>query len=63
MRGYLDRRGEGSHATLAPNEAGRTFSLHHYIDQHGTNKGIFFETTGSFGREEEDFRELLQGYL
>jgi len=60
MRGYLVRRQQGFHATLAPDEAGRTFSLHRYTDQHGIEKDVFFETTDSFGREEEDFREFLQ---
>lgn len=63
MRAYLDRRKEGPHATLAPDEAGRTFSLHHYIDQHGARKRVFFETTDSLGREEEDFSDFLNGYL
>lgn len=63
MRGYLNRREEGPHMTLAPDEAGRTFSQHHYIDQHGAKETIFFETTDSFGREEEDFAEFLQGYI
>jgi hypothetical protein len=61
MRGYLNRREEGPHATLAPDEAGRTFSLHHYIDENGTKKNILFETTVSFGREEEDFSDFLYG--
>jgi hypothetical protein len=50
---------QGMHATLAPDEHGRTFSLHGYTDQDGTKKSLFFETTNSFGREEEDFLEFL----
>lgn len=61
MRGFLWRREQGLHATLE-GEAGRTFSLHRYIDQRGIEKEVFFETTGSFGREEEDFQEFLIGY-
>jgi hypothetical protein len=30
-----------------------------YTGQDGTKKSIFFETTSSFGRQAEDFRELL----
>lgn len=60
MRAYLWRREEGFHATLAPDEEGRTFSLHRYTDRAGDRKDLFFETTGSFGREEDDFREFLQ---
>lgn len=59
MRGYLDRREEGPHLTLTSDEAGRTFSLHHYIDIQGAKKSVFFETTDSFGREEEDFSDFL----
>ncbi len=60
MRGYLVRREQGFHATLAPDEAGQRFSLHHYADGDGIEKDVFFETTDSFGREEEDFREFLE---
>jgi hypothetical protein len=50
---------EGPHATLTSDEAGRTFSLDHYIDIQGTKKSVFFETADSFGREEEDFSDFL----
>lgn len=63
MRAYLSRREKESHATLAPDEAGRTFSLHRHIDQHGMQKRLFFETTDSFGREEKDFSEFLHDAL
>lgn len=63
MRAYLDRQDDGPHATLAPDEADRTFSVHNYLDKDGIHKKIFFETTDSFGREEEDFAEFLQGYM
>jgi hypothetical protein len=59
MRAYLLRPKPGFHATLAPDEEGRTFSLHRYIDQHGAEERVFYETTDSFGREEEDFMEFL----
>lgn len=61
MRAYLDRREEGAHASIEGKD-GRTFSVHHYVDQDGSKRKLFFETTDSFGREEEDFREFLQGY-
>lgn len=60
MRGYLWRREQGFHATLGPDDRGRKFSMHSYIDRDGTKKEIYFETTDSFGREEEDFLEFLR---
>lgn len=59
MRAYLWRREDGIHESLAPDEFGRIFSLHRYTDQDGTAKNVFFETTDSFGREEDDFLEFL----
>lgn len=59
MRAYLWRREQVLHATLAPDETGRTFSLHEYIDQTGIQKNVFFETTHSFGREKDDFQDFL----
>jgi len=59
MRAYLWRREEGLHATLAPDGDGRTFSLHRYTDQNGDTKSVFYETTDSFGREEDDFLKFL----
>ena len=59
MREYLGSRERLPHASLAPDKDGRTFSMHVYIDREGTEKSIFFETTESFGREEDDFRQFL----
>lgn len=59
MRGYLCRREEGAHFSLASDEQGRTFSMHHYTDESGQKKSIYFETTDSFGREKNDFDEFL----
>lgn len=58
MRAYLDRREELSHASFT-DKAGRAFSQHRYLDQDGAKKGVWFDTTESFGREEEDFDEFL----
>lgn len=62
MRGYLTRQKEGSHASIS-DTAGQTFSVHHYVDPHGLEKQAFFETTDSFGREEEDFQDFLHDAL
>jgi hypothetical protein len=59
MRAYLWRREHGFHASLAPDEDGRTFSMHGYTDLEGVEKTIFFETTESFGREQDDFLQFL----
>jgi hypothetical protein len=59
MRGYLARREQGRHSTIE-DEAGKRFNVHWYIDQDGSEKQMFFETTLSFGREEEDFAEFLK---
>jgi hypothetical protein len=59
MRAYLWRREQILHASLSPDKDGRTFSMHRYTDLEGMEKSIFFETTESFGREEEDFRQFL----
>jgi hypothetical protein len=59
MRAYLRRREQGLHASLCPDKDGRTFSMHRYTDQEGIEKSIFFETTESFGREEDDFLQFL----
>lgn len=61
MRAYLNRREEGQHASFAPDQAGRTFSVHHYTDPNGARKAVYFETTNSSGREEKDFSSFLQG--
>lgn len=58
MRAYLNRREEGLHASLS-DKAGRRYSMHRYIDQHGAKKEVFFDTTDSFERVEEDFSEFL----
>ncbi len=63
MRAYLDRPVDGPHATVASDDSAQTFSVHDYRDEDGIDKKIFFETTDSFGREEEDFAEFLQGYV
>ena len=59
MRAYLGRGERLLHASLSPDKDGRTFSMHVYMDQGGIEKSIFFETTESFGREEDDFRQFL----
>ena len=59
MRAYLVRQSESYHATIS-DQAGRTFSVHRYVDGIGPRKGVYFETMGSFGREEDDFREFLR---
>lgn len=59
MRGFLWRREEGPHFSLAPDEQGKTFSMHAYTDESGQKKSIYFETTNSFGREKHDFDEFL----
>jgi len=59
MRAYIWRRKQGMHATLE-DDNGRAFSMHSYTDQDGAEKDIFFETTDSFGREEEDFQQFLR---
>lgn len=59
MRGFLWRREEGPHFSLAPDEQGRTFSMHDYTDESGQQKSIYFETSDSFGREKDDFDEFL----
>lgn len=63
MRAYLDGREQEAHFTKGPDEHNRSFSVHHYVDQHGAKKSVFFETTDSFGREEEDFGDFLQGHV
>jgi hypothetical protein len=59
MRAYLRRREEGMHATLESDVTGQMFSMHEYTDESGVRKRVFFETTESFGREEEDFMDFL----
>lgn len=59
MRGFLWRREEGPHFSLAPDEQGRTFSMHDYTDKSGQQKSIYFDTTDSFGREQDDFHKFL----
>jgi len=34
--------------------------MHNYTDQDSAEKEVFFETTDSFGREEEDFQQFLR---
>ena len=58
MRAYLWRREEGMHASVE-DEEGRTFSKHRYTDRNGQEQHVFFDTTNSLGREEEDFLEFL----
>lgn len=58
-RAYLRKREDGIHATLEPDVTGRRFSMHEYTDLSGMKKRVFFETTYSLGREEEDFLEFL----
>jgi len=59
MRAYLGSRERLLHASLSPDKDGRTFSMHVYIDQGGIENSVFFETTESFGREEDDFLQFL----
>lgn len=59
MRAFLLRRSQGLHATLSHSGSGRQFSLHRYKDGEGEEKQVFFESTESFGREDEDFAEFL----
>lgn len=59
MHAYLCRKGEGPHATVGLDNTDRMFSKHYYIDQHGNSKQLYFETTDSLGREEEDFADFL----
>jgi hypothetical protein len=59
MRAFLRRREEGIHATLGSDVTGQTFSMHEYTDQFGKKRRVFFDTTESSGREEEDFLEFL----
>lgn len=61
MRAYLCRKEEGSHATVGLDKTERMFSEHRYMDVSGIWKRMYFETTDSMGREEEDFRDFLQG--
>jgi hypothetical protein len=59
MRAYLRRREKDLHASLLPDKHGRRFSMHLYTDQEGIEQSIFFETTESFGREQDDFLQFL----
>ena len=59
MRAFLSRRDLGLHATLGDDSVRRKFSMHAYTDREGSKGRVFFETTQSFGREKEDFREFL----
>ncbi len=59
MRAYLPKLRSGMHASLAPDNDGRTFSMHRYIAEDGLERSIFFETTESFAREEDDFLQFL----
>ena len=59
MRGYLSRREEGPHFSLAPDQQGRKFSMHAYTDESGQKKNIYFDTTYSFGHERDDFDAFL----
>ena len=61
IRAFLNRQKDGPHETLAPDHTNRTFSVHNYCDEDGLDKKTFFETTDSFGREEEDFADFLHG--
>ena len=60
VRTYLPRAEQRLHTCLAPDADGRTFNMHRYLDQHGAEKYIYFDTTRSLGREKEDFLECLQ---
>jgi hypothetical protein len=60
VRTYLPRAEQRLHANLTPETDGRTFNMHRYLDQHGAEKYIYFDTTRSLGREREDFLECLQ---
>jgi hypothetical protein len=60
MRAFLQRRSQELHATLRHARSARQFSVHRYIDSEGKQKEVFFDTTESFGREEEDLAEFLQ---
>jgi hypothetical protein len=60
MLAYLHAGKMNGHATLMPDAKGRQFSMHFYVDREQVDRKIFFETTSSFGREEEDFLEFLQ---
>ena len=60
VRTYLPRAEQRLHANLTPETDGRTFNMHRYLDQHGVEKYIYFDTTRSLGREKEDFLECLR---
>ena len=59
IRAFLDVREPGAHFTTAPDVNGRQFSLHTYTESSGDGRSVYFDTTSSFGREEEDFRDFL----
>ena len=60
MRAYLDRKLEGVHASLKAHETGRSYSRHSYTDTAGKDRRIYFETTLTAGRENEDFMRFLE---
>jgi hypothetical protein len=60
MRAYLHRKSEGVHASLRSGETGRTYSRHSYTDMGGVERRIYFDTTLSRSREQEDFLEFLE---
>jgi hypothetical protein len=59
-RTYLPRAEQRLLASLSPDADGRTFNMHRYLDQHGTETYMYFDTTRSLGREEVDFAECLR---
>ena len=59
MRAYLHRKSEGIHASLRSDETGRTYSRHNYTDMGGVERRIYFETTLSRSREQEDLLDFL----
>ena len=60
MRTCLPRAEQRLYTSLSPETDGRTFNMHRYIDQHGVERYVYFDTTRSLGREKEDFLECLR---
>jgi hypothetical protein len=58
MRAFLERPQSGTHLSLVGKD-GRHFSQHLYSDASGAQQSIYFETTASWNREQEDFLDFL----
>jgi hypothetical protein len=50
VRTYLPRAEQRLYASLNPEADGRTFNMHRYLDQHGAEKYIYFDTARSAGK-------------